>query len=1024
MVVKDASHYDFPPHDGPGPGPQPDRLRQAIDHAAHLLPAQGPIGVFIHHNTLHAFENLAFEEAVERGGAVFGCQPYLPEEQYRVALERGRIRSDDLRTVLMEDLGARGLEPVPPYGTRLDLRLIMLQYPTRSGGEAEIRWFVEETDALRRVRPEASEATRAKLVGETHRWVMRDLRGDGPGGRPAWLTRVIDRFGEADMDAWPEDAWEACTLEALWHICLEGVGGAPQSAVTPPAPVRHRDLLLAVAGEDIDQPVNDILTRFCAAFLDQGVSHWSLPGREAGFFRAFAELYRKPAGRPSRWLGGLAAELARVLGAGLSPIESACESLAALGVPESEWEAYVAATLLPLRGWAGMIRQTEERGDRVAAPPPAGSLHEFVAVRLLLERVAIGNAAREAVGYAGPLSGLRDHLRARLAPWVPPGAATRAFPVFQTAQVFGWSPDELSALTPAAWEVLVREVEAFSGTERRRVFHLAYEARFRSQTLDALALHARRKAGPARFQVATCLDEREESFRRHLEEVAPDCETFGAAGFFALPMYYRGATDAHFIPLCPIVMTPKHWVEEQPESHLQEEHEWVRRTQRMLGKAAHQAHVGTRSLAVGALLTAALGVLASVPLVARTLFPRLTARIRNRFGRFVARPPRTRLGLERDPVCEPGSTNGHRGFSLDEMAAGAERLLRDIGLTDGFAPLVFTIGHVSFSLNNPHKSAYDCGACGGSPGAPNGRAAAQVLNDPRVRKLLAGKGIHIPDATWFVGGFHNTCNDSVTLFDLDRVPAGRRADLDRACAEVEQALDRNAHERCRRFMSARLNMTPAEARAHVEQRSEDLAQTRPELGHATNAISHVGRRERTRGLYLDRRAFLTSYDPTQDDENGTILARTMAAIFPVCGGINLEYYFSHVDSGGYGAGTKLPHNITGLLGVMDGAASDLRTGLPWQMVEIHEPVRLLIVCETTPEIMQKVLDGNPMGKVLTENGWVQLAVQLPDTNDILLYQDGEFRPYRPQSNQLPVAPSSADWYRGCREHLEFAEIGM
>ena len=34
---------------------------------------------------------------------------------------------------------------------------------------------------------------------------------------------------------------------------------------------------------------------------------------------------------------------------------------------------------------------------------------------------------------------------------------------------------------------------------------------------------------------------------------------------------------------------------------------------------------------------------------------------------------------------------------------------------------------------------------------------------------------------------------------------------------------------------------------------------------------------------------------------------------------------------------------------MDGAASDLRTGLPWQMVEIHEPVRILFVVETTPE---------------------------------------------------------------------------
>ncbi len=63
--------------------------------------------------------------------------------------------------------------------------------------------------------------------------------------------------------------------------------------------------------------------------------------------------------------------------------------------------------------------------------------------------------------------------------------------------------------------------------------------------------------------------------------------------------------------------------------------------------------------------------------------------------------------------------------------------------------------------------------------------------------------------------------------------------------------------------------------------------------------------------------------PAQDDEEFTILERILQAVIPVCAGINLEYYFSFVDPVGYGCGTKLPHNITSLIGVMNGAGSDL-----------------------------------------------------------------------------------------------------
>ncbi|HET6575127.1 MAG TPA: putative inorganic carbon transporter subunit DabA, partial [Fimbriiglobus sp.] len=128
------------------------------------------------------------------------------------------------------------------------------------------------------------------------------------------------------------------------------------------------------------------------------------------------------------------------------------------------------------------------------------------------------------------------------------------------------------------------------------------------------------------------------------------------------------------------------------------------------------------------------------------------------------------------------------------------------------------------------------------------------------------------------------------------------------------------------------------------------------------------------------------------------------------------------DNPGYGCGTKLPHNITSLVGVMDGAASDLRTGLPWQMVELHEPVRQLFVIETTPETMLAVLGRNPEMERLFRNRWAYLALLDPGSPTIQVYRDGAFHPYRPTVDHLPRAASSVDWYRGWRDHLEFAQI--
>ncbi len=1005
-----------------------ERISQIIDQAGELLPIAGPIGAFAFLNPLQAFEDLRFEEGVAKAGRLFGAHPYLAEEKYRDKLARGRIRAEDLAAVLEEDLGDDADTLVGSLGTRHEIRLAMLQFPLRDGPAEELRWFVAETDALTRMRGEVPVASRDRFIEQTCRWLMREaIDGGDPSNRHPrqMLADLIAHFGEDSVEQWSAETWESLALQALWRICRQGVQGIDVETSVPPSPTRHRDLLLEATGEDSDLLVHGLLIRFCAAYADQGLAPWSLPERERGFFQSFCALYGKSGGPPDRWLHGLAGEIERIRAVGHSALESISESLEMLGVPDDRWGEYLTAHMLALRGWASMLRQMVVRGDRVPLPAPAGTMDEYIAVRLILERLAITYVARSEMNYQGSLADLREALLAQLPERTGRTVEQRAFTIFQLAQLLSWTPPLLYQIPKERWAMLVRELEAFRGFERRRVFHRAFERRYRLQALDAIAIHCAAETSRVRtpsFQAAFCIDAREESFRRHLEEVDPNVETFGAAGFFSVAMYYRGVADAHFAALCPIVIMPKHWVVEDVVFSLNDQHLRRQKTRRVLGTATHQVQVGSRGVWGGAIITAGLGVLATVPLVARVLFPRLTARIRKTVGRLVEAPPMTRLRLERS-TPEPGSAGDAVGFTLEEMTNIGERVLRDIGLTSNFARLMIFFGHGSFCLNNPHKSAYDCGACSGSAGSPNARALAMMLNDVRVREALAKRDLVIPRETVFLGGLHNTCDDTITFLDLDLLPLSHQKDVESAMRTLRVVCERNAHERCRRFDSAPLSLSLSGAHKHVEGRSEDLAQTRPEFGNASNALCFVGRRQRVRGLYMDRRAFMHSYDPLADNAESAILARILSAVVPVCQGINLQYYFSSVDSPGWACGTKLPHNVTSLLGVMDGTASDLRQGLPWQSVEIHEPMRLLFVMECTPDAMLRIMDGNPTVAKILRNDWAQLAVLDPHSNKLQFFRHEKFEPYAPEATDLPHADSSIDWYRGWRNHLGFASIG-
>lgn len=1038
---KTSAHADL--------SPALTRLAEKIQHAAHFLPSQGPITAFVHHNTLHAFEDLPFQQAVLKGAEVYGCHPYWTESTYREKLGTGRIGSEDLQAVLQDESAEKPSQWPANLGTRLLLRQAVLQYPLHDGPAVNLRWVIADSNALDRFRLDAPPSNRADFINETRRWILRDFphalpqRADiedrltekakqlSTPVRSA-VEQTLDLCGAHKIQSWSDSVWESFGLHLNWRLCQEGVQATyvPAPPQTPNA-WRHRDHLLALTGQDSDEMVNQTLIQFTATFLDQGFCHWALPQRDHGFFAAFVEMYSQPASNVVAWKKGLAPRLKQIKKQETSALESIAQSLVNFGVTEKDTEDFILRKLLALRGFAGMIWQLEN-GARVHRPLRPGSLIDFLAVRLLLEELAVGYLAAVHLDFSAPLSQLQSHCRQRLAGQPATSSADRiAFQVFELAQILGWSPKTLARLTREDWQGIIHELNAFDDFERRRIYHLAFERKYRTQALDAIMAHGQRlqksdNASPTStepsFQLICCIDDREESFRRHLEEIDSHCLTYGAAGFFSVAMNFQGAADAYYSPLCPAVVVPKHFVRETVGTLFQKQATQRLRQRRVIGTVTQRVHLGSRTFAGGWFGTAVLGTLATFPLVARVLFPRATAKLRQYFGSWVRPPEITQVEFERT-IDPPADAEDQIGYSIPEMADIVQRLLEDLGITAHLSRLVMLCGHGSSSLNNPHESAYNCGACAGGRGGPNARVFSRMANDPRVRRLLSQRHIVIPDTTVFVGGYHNTCDDSVTFYELELLPTTHRKDFQHALDVINKARARNAHERCRRFESAALNLSYDEALQHVEGRSEDLSQARPEYNHATNAMCLVGRREWSYGLYLDRRAFMQTYDSTQDDADGKVLNRILQAVIPVCGGISLEYYFSCVDHVGYGAGNKLPHNIVSLLGVMDGAASDLRPGLYRQMIEIHEPMRILFVIETNSEIMLRIIHQNPGIKTLCQGNWVQIAIYDPANCQMQVYQDDNFVPYHPQSTALDLTPSSTDWYRGNREHLKFASIG-
>jgi len=706
-------------------------------------------------------------------------------------------------------------------------------------------------------------------------------------------------------------------------------------------------------GVRLEEEIHPTLFRLVANFLDQGIAAVSLSEEAHDFWRALQ--LQLPTARPYGISRAVAQTIARS-----SPEDAIAASVTALLPDGADATVFLLEVAMMARGWSGLIAVLEQHADYLLYSRGI-TLAEYLALYLAL---LADLAARR--GYERTI------------------AAT--------------SPNEIFFAEKAPPET---PLECAS-----RLWHEAFEFSYYFAAIAAIKMNAAANRSETQspaakeFQALFCVDDREGSLRRHLEEISPQVETFATPGFFAMDIVYQGPADSTAVKLCPVPMTPRYRIRGVVrDKHLHFSTKWE----------MNLWHRYANSLWFGWFISLFLGFASLIRLAFSIHKPARTFTMATSFSEYERETDL--LYVQTDHTAHKGY---YDGYTVPEMVERVASVLKEIGLTKHFAPIVAIFGHGSSSTNNPYFAAYDCGACAGTPGLVNARLFALMANREDVRLLLAAQEIHIPKSTYFVGGIHDTGRDEVAFFDEHLLPTDAVAKLAEFKRLAESALARNALERTRHFAVIDFPTSTAAAIAEVRQRTEMFFEPRPEYNHAGNAISIVGRRSLTEHMFFGRRAFLNSYDP-RTDARGEILEKILAALVPVAAGINLEYLFSRLDGGVYGAGSKLAHNIFSLVGVGNGSEGDLRTGLPEQMTEIHDPIRMLLVIEQRLDVFKAVWERNTALRDWVLKEWIHCCLFDYVDGNFYFATEGAFVALDITENNPPTYADSTSAFKNQRE---------
>jgi uncharacterized protein YbcC (UPF0753/DUF2309 family) len=664
------------------------------------------------------------------------------------------------------------------------------------------------------------------------------------------------------------------------------------------------------------------ISKWCAAYFDEGQAAWKAPSRNTRPYSAWRQAMRHDL-NPE--IMGIKSFRNTISALPDDPLEAIRLIVETLGIPARAHEDYLFRALFDFQGWAAYARYRV--WDNALYGRGDSTLVELLAIRL-------------AWGFA----------------------------LFQERSDSAFKAAWAAAMADAAQTPQDSELSAEDAIGLRVLLQSACEHAYQRKLLAKFKPPSPmfKRSRPA-LQAAFCIDVRSEIYRRALESLSSDIQTIGFAGFFGFPIEYIPIGNARGGAQCPVLLKPSVVVREAVAGAKADEEARILRV-RLLRRRAGKAWKAFKQSAVSSFTyVETIGLSFAAKIAGDSLGWTRPVPDPNRDG--LDFKVASRLG----PSIEPCRHDGREtGFAPEARVAMAEAVLKAMSMTDDFARLVLLTGHGSTTVNNPHASGLDCGACGGHTGEANARVAAAILNDRDVRKGLASRGIHIPDDTWFLGCLHDTTTDVVHVYNEEDVPGSHIPDLKQARTWLGRASTLAREER-----SVLLGVDSGRSvHTQIALRSRDWSQVRPEWGLAGNAAFIAAPRWRTKGADLGGRAFLHTYE-WRTDTAFSVLELIMTAPMVVASWINLQYYGSSVNNRVFGSGNKTLHNVVGALGVLEGNGGDLRTGLPWQSVHdgaklVHEPLRLSVVIEAPLDAINAVIAKHETVRQLVENKWLYL----------------------------------------------------